>query len=91
MESRGEAMMMHERTYQVQVEGRISERWTHWFEDMAITVYGEEETPAVTTLVGPVADQAALLGLLQKLYTLGLTLLLVRRMEKDGTHRVSHR
>jgi hypothetical protein len=30
-------------------------------------------------LTGPVADQAALLGLLQKLYTLGLPLLLVQR------------
>lgn len=84
-------MTVHERTYQVQVEGRISERWAHWFEDMAITVCDEEEMPAVTTLVGPVADQAALLGLLQKLYTLGLTLLLVRWMEKDRTDGASHR
>ena len=84
-------MSVHQREYQVQVEGRISERWAHWFEDMAITFCDEKETPAVTTLVGPVADQAALLGLLQKLYTLGLTLLLVRRMEKDGTDGVSHR
>jgi hypothetical protein len=91
MESRGEAMTMHEMTYQVQVEGRISERWAHWFEGLAITVCGEEETPAVTTLVGPVADQAALLGLLQKLYTLGLTLLLVRRVERDGTDGLSQR
>jgi hypothetical protein len=84
-------MTMHERTYQVQVEGRISERWAHWFEELAITVCDEEETPGVTTLVGPVADQAALLGLLQKLYTLGLTLLLVRRMEEDGIDEVSQR
>ena len=84
-------MMAQERMYQVQVEGRISERWAHWFEELAITVCDEEETPAVTTLVGPVADQAALLGLLQKLYTLGLTLLQVRRIEGDGSGDVSHR
>jgi hypothetical protein len=84
-------MTVRERTYQVQVEGRISERWAHWFEDMAITVCDEEETPAVTTLVGPVADQAALMGLLQKLYTLGLTLLVVRRMEADRQDQAGHR
>jgi hypothetical protein len=83
--------MAHERMYQVQVEGRIGERWAHWFDELAITVCDEEEAPAVTTLVGPVADQAALLGLLQKLYTLGLTLLLVRRVERDGTDGVSER
>ena len=43
--------------------------------------YDEDDAPAITTLTGAVADQAALLGLLQQLYTLGLPLLLVRRKE----------
>ena len=73
--------MVEQATYQIQVEGRISERWAHWFEDMAMTVHEEAEAPAITTLTGPVTDQAALAGLLQKLYTLGLPLLLVRREE----------
>jgi len=91
MDNEGEVIMVHARTYQIQVEGRISERWAHWFEDMAITIAEGEDVPSFTTLVGPVADQAALLGLLQKLYTLGLTLLLVKRMEEDETDSVSHR
>jgi len=45
---------------------------------MLVTARGEAQS-ARTTLTGTVADQAALLGLLQKLYTLGLPLLLVRR------------
>jgi hypothetical protein len=65
-------------TYQVQVQGCIGERWVHWFEDMSVSVQGEAQH-ATTTLTGPVADQAALLGTLQKLYTLGLPLLLVQR------------
>jgi hypothetical protein len=83
--------MMEQGTYQIQVEGRISERWAHWFEDMVITVHEREHGPAVTTLTGAVADQAALLGLLQKLYTLQLTLLLVRRREVDTIDGASHR
>ncbi len=67
-------------TYQIQVQGWISERWADWFDDMTITV-DEDDVSAVTTLTGTVADQAALLGLLQKLYNLGLPLLLVRRRE----------
>ena len=64
-------------TYEIQVQGRIGERWSYWFDDMAISAQGEAQD-ATTTLTGTVADQAALLGLLQKLYTLGLPLLLVR-------------
>ena len=71
--------------YQIQVQGWISERWADWFDGMTITVNSnnndEDDAPAITTLTGAVADQAALLGLLQQLYTLGLPLLLVRRKE----------
>ena len=76
--------MVEQVAYQIQVEGRISERWAHWFEDMTLTVHEEAEAPAITTLTGPVPDQAALTGLLQKLYTLRLPLLLVRREKVDG-------
>ncbi len=72
--------MIERRRYQIRVEGRLSERWQHWFDDMDVTTQAGTGT---TTLTGAVADQAALLGLLQKLYTLGLPLLLVRR-EEDG-------
>ncbi len=65
-------------TYEIQVQGRIGERWAPWFDDMSVSAQGEAQG-ATTTLIGAVADQAALLGLLQKLYTLGLPLLLVQR------------
>lgn len=71
--------MTEGQTYEIQVQGRIGERWAHWFDDMSVAVGGEAHRP-ITTLTGPVADQAALLGLLQKLYTLGLPLLRVDRL-----------
>ncbi len=72
--------------YQIRVEGKISQRWLAWFEGLAISTTEEHPgravgCPAITTLTGVVADQAALAGLLQKLYTLGLPLLEVRRKE----------
>jgi hypothetical protein len=48
---------------------------------MTITLEGEDDASGITMLTGVVVDQAALLGLLQKLYNLGLPLLLVRRKE----------
>ncbi len=68
--------------YEIRVEGQLSERWTHWFDDMDVHVAANADS-AVTTLVGAVVDQAALLGLLHKLYTLGLPLLSVQRREGE--------
>jgi hypothetical protein len=71
--------------YQICVEGQIGTRWLAWFDGLAISTTEEhagrvDEGPAITTLTGVLPDQAALAGLLQKLYTLGLPLLEVRRM-----------
>ncbi len=66
-------------TYEIRVSGWISERWTDWFAGLAIAHEGEAQTGSTTRLVGEVTDQAALLGLLQALYTLGLPLLEVKR------------
>ena len=72
--------MTQQRWYQIRVQGRLSERWMHWFDDMEVRTHTESGAES-TTLCGPVTDQAALFGVLQQLYTLGLPLLLVRREE----------
>ena len=73
--------------YRIRVQGRISERWMHWFEDMEVHVQTEAGAET-TTLSGTVVDQAALFGVLQELYTLGLPILLVRREEGSDMHDV---
>jgi len=83
--------MTHRGVYQIRVQGQISKRWAHWFEEM--TIQTNEGVDATSVLVGPVADQAALLGLLQKLYTLGMPLLSVRRIEpgdSEGEDEMLH-
>ena len=62
--------------YRIKVKGRLDHRWSDWFEQMAISTEGDE-----TILDGPVADQAALYGLLIRIRDLNLTLLLVERLE----------
>jgi hypothetical protein len=59
-------------TYQIKVPGHVGESWSDWAGGMTITVEGEDLP--VTTLTGTI-DQAALLGLLRRLYALGLPLI----------------
>lgn len=68
-------------TYEIKVPGRLEEGWCDWFEGMSITVESGVDCPTITTLTGIVTDEAALQGLLDRLYSLGLRLLSVRRLD----------
>jgi len=65
--------------YQIRVNGVLDSRWSAWFD--GLQVIGDER--GQTTITGPVADQAALHGLLAKVRDLGLELLEVRRTDPD--------
>ena len=67
-------------TYQIQVPGELDESWSDWLAGMTMAVEGEGEDPPVTTLSGTV-DQAALHGVLRRLYSLGLPLISVNCIE----------
>lgn len=57
--------------YQIKVKGQLSANWSAWFDGMTIA----QDITSATLITGPVADQAALHGLLRKVRDLGLTLL----------------
>jgi hypothetical protein len=65
--------------YEIRVKGNLDLRWSDWFDGFCITPEGEEET----LLVGSVADQAALHGMLHKIRDLGLPLLTVQRFKEE--------
>jgi len=69
-------------TYQIKVPGYLDESWSDWAGGMTIKVESEGDGPPVTTLTGTV-DQAALHGLLRRLYSLGLPLLSVNRVDAE--------
>ena len=69
-------------TYQIKVPGELDESWSAWVGGMTIAVESEGESPPVTTLTGTI-DQAALHGLLRRLYSLGLPLISVNSIEGD--------
>lgn len=62
--------------YRIRARGALDAHWTHWMHELQLHV----ETIAgarVLTLSGTVRDQAALLGVLNQLYDLGLPLISV--------------
>jgi hypothetical protein len=63
-------------TYQIKVPGILDEMWSDWNGGMTITVVSDGDDPPITTLTGTL-DQAALQGLLRRLYSLGLPLISV--------------
>lgn len=61
----------------IRVQGRLDQRWASWFDGLTISHDGD----GTTLLQGPVADQAALHGLLQKVRDMGLPLISVTHEE----------
>ena len=64
--------------YRIRLKGCLDDTWSDWFEEMAISSMGAE-----TILTGPIADQAALHGLLIRIRDLNLTLLSVECLASD--------
>jgi hypothetical protein len=63
------------------VEGVLDDTWSAWFDGFDVS--GDADT-GVTTIAGPLSDEAALHGLLTKIRDLGLPLVEVRRTGSDA-------
>ena len=57
----------------IRVEGHLAPAWSDWFEGMVVCSHPD----GTTTLSGPIRDQAALQGVLLKVWNLGLALVSV--------------
>jgi hypothetical protein len=68
------------RVYHIRIKGHLGADWTDWFDGLPITLHDNGET----LLTGPVADQAALHGLLRKVRDLGMVLLSVMCIQQEG-------
>ena len=63
--------------YQIRLKGHLGREWANWFGGMTIAL----EANGDTLLTGPVADQAALHGLLKRVRDLGMPLVSVNPVE----------
>jgi len=65
--------------YAIRIKGHLDRRWGEWFDGLSFT----HNSDGTTLLAGPVADQAALHGLLNKLGDLGLPIISVQSISPD--------
>jgi hypothetical protein len=67
--------------YAIRIQGHLGQQWADWFEGLTVTRTENGDT----LLTGPVADQAALYGLLRKVRDLGTPLISVNRIASGHT------
>jgi hypothetical protein len=65
--------------YEIRLTGRLDAHWAAWFDGLTVS----HESGGTTVISGPIADQSALHGVLQRVRDLGLPLVSVRRFEPD--------
>jgi hypothetical protein len=65
--------------YEIRVAGHLTDRWTDWFDGLAI----RNDPKGDSILSGWLADQAALFGVLSKIQALNLTLISVQRSSSE--------
>ncbi len=64
--------------FEIHVQGHLDSTWSDWLERLEVRLLDNGEM----ILYGPIADQAALLGVLNKLGHLNLALLSVNQVER---------
>ena len=65
--------------YRIRIRGHLDLAWSAWFDGLTVA----QADDGTTELAGPLADQAALFGLLARLRDLGATLLLVEHLTAE--------
>ena len=65
--------------YEIRLKGHLDSRWAAWFDGLSLSL----ESDGTTIIHGPVADQAALHGLLQRVRDVGLPLVSVTLVAPD--------
>src|SRR5437879_3876469 len=67
--------------YEIRVKGHLGPRWAAWFDELSLT----NEDDGTTVIRGPVVDQSALHGLLQKLRDVSIPLVSLTELPPDAS------
>lgn len=66
--------------YEIHVRGQLDSHWSAWLEGLEVKLLDNGEM----ILFGPIVDQAALMGVLNKLSHLNLALLSLNKLEEKN-------
>ena len=74
--------------YEIKLRGRLDKNWSDWLEGMSISYEGD-----ITVLKGQIIDQAALRGVLTRIWDLNRTVISVNQIQDlcpdlQGTFRI---
>ena len=72
--------------YQIKIKGHLDNHWSAWFDSLTIS----NEANGEAVLAGPLADQAALHGVLMKIRDLGLPLLAISTLATTESPHDAH-
>jgi hypothetical protein len=67
--------------YQIRIRGHLDESWSDNLSGMAIAPFPEKEGSGETSLSGELADQAALMGVLNTLFDMRFSLISVAEVK----------
>ena len=73
----------HPVQYRVQVPGHLDPSWVDWLGELQVEFGCDEKGTSITSLTGRM-DQAALIGLLRRLYAWGLPLISVTHLKEKS-------
>ncbi len=72
--------------YEIRIRGILDEHWQQWFEGMTLRADAQYDGgQGCTIITGPLADQPALHGVLERIRDLNLILISVRRLSEEPT------
>ncbi len=72
--------------YEIRIRGILDDHWQPWFEGMILKADAQYDGgQGCTVITGPLADQPALHGVLERIRDLNLTLISVRRLSEEPT------
>jgi hypothetical protein len=72
--------------YRICVQGWLESGWSEYFGGIEITHQAAAGLNQITILIGPILDQADLIGLINRLYGLGLPLISVQLIAPAAMH-----
>ncbi len=77
------ALLLHRHRFEIRVKEQLSPQWSAWLEGMEVKLLKNGDM----ILLGTIQDQSALLGVLNKLHALNLTLLSFREIKNKSAFK----
>ncbi len=78
MEQKNPSAYAGDGIFEIRIKGHLDSRWSEWLDGLEFTLFDNGEM----ILTGTIVDQAALMGILGKLYHLNLAILSVNKVNK---------